>query len=112
MGAIIIQKNKLIVFLVEDFLKHNLITQQQRRNFSLDCQISQIFQKNYVWIQNRRIILPKNLFFEAKIIVYQRVIKWILILNEFGLNIQNISVIDNIVAYMLIHAPSTNIDRD
>ena len=42
---------------------------------------------------------------------YQMEILWQLIIEEFGPNIQRISIIDNIVAYTLIIMPSTPDDN-
>jgi hypothetical protein len=42
----------------------------------------------------------------------QRVMRWRLILEEFGPNIQHITGINNVVADMLSHVPLANYDQD
>ena len=53
----------------------------------------------------------KNLVYAAKVSESQRVMRWRLILEEFGPNIQHIAGIDNVVADMLSHVPSANSER-
>ena len=48
----------------------------------------------------------KNLVYVATLSESQRVMRWILILKEFGPNIQHISVVENIVAYVISRLPS------
>ena len=49
----------------------------------------------------------KNLVYATTLSESQRVMLWILILKEFGPNIQHIAVVDNIVADTLSRLPST-----
>ena len=53
----------------------------------------------------------KNLFYAANLSESQRVMRWQLILEEFGTNIQHIYGIDNIVADMLSRLPYNSIDK-
>ena len=53
----------------------------------------------------------KNLVYAATLSESQRVMRWRLILKDFGPNIQHISGVDNIVAYTLSLFPSTSIDK-
>jgi hypothetical protein len=55
----------------------------------------------------------KNLVYAATVSELQRVMRWLLILEEFGPNIQHITGVDNVVADMLSCVPSANCeDRD
>jgi hypothetical protein len=54
----------------------------------------------------------KNLVYVATVSESQRVMRWRLILEEFGPNIQYIAGIDNVVADMLSRVPSANCDQD
>jgi hypothetical protein len=54
----------------------------------------------------------KNLDYAATVSESQRVMRWRLILGEFGPNIQHIAGINNVVADMLSHVPSANCDQD
>jgi hypothetical protein len=54
----------------------------------------------------------KNLVCAATVSESQRVMRWRLILEEFGPNIQHIAGIDNVVADMLSCAPSANSDQE
>ena len=49
----------------------------------------------------------KNLFYAVTLSGSQRVMRWRLIIEEFGPNIQHIAGVDNIVADMLSRLPST-----
>ena len=49
----------------------------------------------------------KNLFYVATLIESQRVMRWKLIIEEFGPNIQHISGVDNILADTLSRLLST-----
>ena len=49
----------------------------------------------------------KNLFYATTLSESKRVMRWRLILEEFGPNIQHIAVVDNIVADKLSRLPST-----
>ena len=49
----------------------------------------------------------KNLVYAATLSESQRVMRWRLILEEFGPNIQHIAVVDNIVPDMISILPST-----
>jgi hypothetical protein len=51
----------------------------------------------------------KNLVYAATVSESQRVMRWRLILEEFGPNIQHIAGVDNIVADMLSRLPSANL---
>ena len=53
----------------------------------------------------------KNLVYATTLSESQRVVLWILILKEFGPNIQHISVVDNIVADTLSRFPSTHSNK-
>ena len=52
-----------------------------------------------------------NLFYAATLSEYQRVIRWRLILEYFGPNIQHIAVVDNIVADTLSILPSKGVGK-
>jgi hypothetical protein len=54
----------------------------------------------------------KNLVYAATVSESQRVMRWRLILEEFGPNIQHIAGIDNVVVDMLSCVPSANSDQD
>jgi hypothetical protein len=54
----------------------------------------------------------KNLVYAATVSESQKVMRWRLILEEFGPNIQHIAGLDNVVADMLSCVPSANCDRD
>jgi hypothetical protein len=54
----------------------------------------------------------ENLVYAATVSESQRVMRWRLILKEFGPNIQHIAGNDNVVADMLSHVPSANSDQD
>jgi hypothetical protein len=53
----------------------------------------------------------KNLVYAATLSESQRVMRWRLILEEFGSNIQHIAGVDNTVADMLSRLPSANCDE-
>ena len=53
----------------------------------------------------------KNLFHAATLSESQRAMRWQLIIEEFGPNIQHIYVVDNIVADALSRFPSTSADK-
>ena len=53
----------------------------------------------------------KNLVYAATLSESQRVIRWQIILEEFGPNIQHIAGVDNIVADTLSIFPSTPSDK-
>ena len=54
----------------------------------------------------------KNLVYKATIRASQRVMQWVLILEDFGPNIQHIPGIDNKAVDTLSYLPSENINRD
>ena len=54
----------------------------------------------------------KNLVYAATLSESQRVMRWRLILEEFGPNIQHIAGVDNIVANTLSRLPSTPSDNN
>ena len=54
----------------------------------------------------------KNLVYEANLSQSQRVMRWRLILEEFGPNIQHIARLDNVVADTLSRLPSANTDEN
>ena len=54
----------------------------------------------------------KNLVHEATLSVSQRVMRWRLLLKEFGLHIHHIAGVDNIVANTLSCVKSSNIGED
>ena len=51
------------------------------------------------------------MFYAATLSESQRVMRWQLILEEFGPNIQHISGVDNIVTDTLIRLPYTSINK-
>ena len=53
----------------------------------------------------------KNLFYAATLSESQRVMRWRLILKDFGLNIHNIARVDNIVADTIIRLTSMPSDK-
>ena len=54
----------------------------------------------------------KNLVYAANLSESQRVMRWQLIIEEFGPNIQHIAGVDNIVADMLSRLPYTPSDKN
>ena len=53
----------------------------------------------------------KNLVYAATLSESQRLMCWKLILEDFGLNIQHIAGVDNIVADIIGRFPSTSVDK-
>ena len=54
----------------------------------------------------------KNLVYEATLSESQRVMRWCLLLKEFGLHIHHIAGVDNIVANTLSRVKSSNVEED
>ena len=53
----------------------------------------------------------KNLVWATTLSESQNVIRWWIIIEEIGINIQHIDRVDNIVADTLIILPSTSVDN-
>jgi len=108
LGTVISQNNKPITFFSRRLSKAqlNYTTTEKELLSIVEC------------LKQFRGILfgyPINVFSDHKNLVYaatlsesQRVMRWRLILEEFGPNIQHIAGVDNIVAGMLSRLPSAN----
>ena len=112
LGAVISQDNKPIAFFTRRLSKaqKNYTTTEKELLSIVEC------------LKQFRGILfgyPINIYSDHKNLVYaatmsesQRVMRWRLILEEFGPNIEHIAGVDNIVADTLSRHPSANIEDD
>ena len=112
LGAVISQDNKPIAFFSRRLSKaqKNYTTTEKELLSIVEC------------LKQFRGILfgyPINIFSDHKNLVYaatmsesQRVMRWRLILEEFGPNIEHIAGVDNTIADTLSRHPSANIEDD
>ena len=112
LGAVISQRNKPIAFFSRKLSKAqcNYTTTEKELLAIVEC-LKQFRGILFgypidVWSDH------KNLVYAATLSESQRVMRWRLILEEFGPNIQHIPGVDNIVADTLSRLPSANTDRE
>jgi len=112
LGAVISQNNKPIAFFSRKLNKaqRNYTTTEKELLSIVEC-LKQF--KNILFGYKINVFSDhKNLVYAATISESQRVMRWRLLLEEFGPNIQHIPGKDNIVADALSRLPTTNTERD
>ena len=111
LGAVISQNGKPIAFFSRRLLKaqRNYTTTEKELLSIVEClkQFRGILFGYEIDVFSDH----KNLVYAATLSESQRVMRWRLILEEFGPNIQHIAGVDNTVADTLSHLPSTNCDE-
>ena len=111
LGAVISQNNKPIDFFSERLSKpqSNYTTTEKELLAVVECpKQSRGIISGY---EINVFLYHKNLVYAATLSESQRVMRWQLILEESGINIQHIYGVDNIVADTLSRFPSTPSDK-
>ena len=111
LGAVISQKGNPIAFFSRRLNKsqRNYTTTEKELLSIVEClkQFRGILQGYEINVFSDH----KNLVYAATVSQSQRVMRWRLILEEFGPNIQHIAGVDNVVADALSRLPSANTDE-
>ena len=111
LGAVVSQNNKPIAFFSRRLSKAqcNYTTTEKELLSIVEC-LKQF--KGILFGYEINVFSDhKNLVYEATLSQSQRVMRWRLILEEFGPNIQHIAGLDNVVADTLSRLPSANTDE-
>ena len=111
LGSVISQNNKPIAFFSRKLSnpQHNYTRTEKKLLVIVEClkQFRGIISGYEINVFSDH----KNMVYVATLSESQRVMRWRLILEEFGPNIQHISGVENIVAYMLSRLPSSPSDK-
>ena len=112
LGAVISQNNKPIAFFSRRLSKsqRNYTTTEKELLSIVEClkQFRNILFGYEIHVYSDH----KNLVYEATLSESQRVMRWRLLLEEFGPNIHHIAGVDNIVADTLSRVKSSNVEED
>ena len=111
LGAVIGQNNKPISFLssIVNKPQRNYTTTEKELIMIVEC-LKQ-FRGILFGYEINVFSYHKNLVYAATLSEFQRVMRWRLIIKEYGPNIQHISGVDNILADTLSRLTSTPIDK-
>ena len=111
LGAVISQNNKSIAFFPRIFIKPQFnYTMTEKELISIVGCLKQLHRILFGYEVNV-FSYHKNMVYAATLSESQRAIHWRLILKEFGPNIYNISVVDNIVADTISRFSFTSINK-
>ena len=110
-GAVIIQNKKPIDFFSKILSKPQHEYTMTKRELLVIAKLPKQFQGILFGYEINVFSHHKNLVYAATLSEHQRVMRWRLIIKEFGINIKHIAGVDNILYYTLSILPYTNRDK-